>query len=890
LKKSKKVSATKSEDSVTPLMKQYNDIKSKYPDALLLFRVGDFYETFGEDAIKISAILGIILTSRNNGGSNVELAGFPHHSLDIYLPRLVREGYRVAICDQLEKPSKEKKIVKRGVTNVITPGLTLDDSILEAKANNYLCAIHIQQADHYGIAFLDLSTGEFIVAEGNQMVVDSLIQRFQPAELIFNKKEKKSIADMVRQDIPRFQMDDWVFVHETAYTKLTGHFQVNTLKGFGIEEMSSAHIAAGAILYYLELNENREVEHINKISKISQEKFMWLDRFTIQNLELVDELHHNGRSLVHILDHCSTPMGTRLLRKWVLMPLLEKNEITLRHNVVLFLIQRNAEATEMTALLKQIGDLERLISKSAMGKIQPREVLHLKRALHAVAALKDLLTLTGTEELTKIGSGLNPCQSLADEIEHTISNEAPTLISKGNAINDNVDATLDEYRYLINHSKEVMSAVLQRELESSGIQNLKLGFNNVFGYYLEVTAKHKYANVPEHWIRKQTLANAERYVTEELKELETKVLQAEAAIQEIEERIFHQLIAGINRHIEAIQANCRLIAGLDCLLSFATQAKLYHYSMPRFNDDGIIEITQGRHPIIEVMLGHEKKYIPNDLYLDQQSQQIIILTGPNMAGKSAVLRQTGLIALMAQIGSWVPAEQANLSIVDKLFTRVGASDNISGGESTFMVEMNETASIMNNLTDQSLILLDEIGRGTATYDGISIAWALAEYLHDNEAGRPKTLFATHYHELNELTAKLPRVKNYNLAVKESKDKVIFLYKLVEGGSEHSFGIHVARMAGMPQRVIDRSNQIMHHLEEQSGTLSGTRKQERKEILQALKAPAYQLSIFEMDDPNIGEIRNILLDIQPEVMTPIDCLIKLKELQELAHKSLLDKLE
>ena len=889
MKKSKKVSNTKSEDSVTPLMKQYNDIKAKYPDALLLFRVGDFYETFGEDAIKISSILGIVLTSRNNGGSNVELAGFPHHSLDIYLPRLVREGYRVAICDQLEKPSKEKKIVKRGVTNVITPGLTLDDSILEAKANNFLCAIHILQTDQYGIAFLDLSTGEFIVAEGNQMVVDSLLQRFQPAELIFNKKEKKSIQELIKQDIPRFQMDDWVFVHDTAYSKLTGQFQVNTLKGFGIEDMSAAHIAAGAILFYLELNENREVNHINKISKIAQEKYMWLDRFTIQNLELVDELHHNGRSLVHILDHCCTPMGTRLLRKWVLMPLLDKMEIQLRHNVVHFLTERTAEAQEMTALLKQIGDLERLISKSAMGKIQPREVLQMKRALHAVAALKDLLTLAATDELTKIGSGLNPCQPLVEEIERTISDEAPTLIAKGNAIKDKVDTTLDEYRYLIGHSKEVMAEILQRELESSGIQNLKLGFNNVFGYYLEVTAKHKYANVPDHWIRKQTLANAERYVTEELKELETKVLQAEAAIQDIEERIFHQMIARINRNIEKIQTNCRLIAGLDCLLSFATQAKLYHYSMPRFNDDGIIEITQGRHPIIEVMLGHEKKYIPNDLYLDQQSQQIIILTGPNMAGKSAVLRQTGLIALMAQIGSWVPAEQANLSIVDKLFTRVGASDNISGGESTFMVEMNETASIMNNLTDQSLILLDEIGRGTATYDGISIAWALAEFLHDNEAGRPKTLFATHYHELNELSVKLPRVKNFNLAVKESKDKVIFLYKLIEGGSEHSFGIHVARMAGMPQRVIDRSNQIMHHLEEQSGTLSGTRKQERKEILQALKAPAYQLSIFEMDDPNIGEIRNILLVIQPEVMTPIDCLIKLKELQELAHKSLLDKL-
>jgi len=889
LVKADKDNNNKKNDGITPLMRQYNEIKSRYPDALLLFRVGDFYETFGSDAVKIASILGIVLTSRNNGGSDVELAGFPHHSLDIYLPRLVKEGYRVAICDQLEKPSKEKKIVARGVTNVVTPGLTLDDSILHARTNNYLCALHLDRSEEFGIAFLDLSTGEFLITQGNKPVVESLFQRFRPAEIIFNKKDKKIVNELIRSEYPVYQLDDWVFSYETAYSKLLGHFRVNSLKGFGIESLQLAQAAAGAILHYLEMNENREVAHINKIAKIPQNDYMWLDRFTIQNLELVNELHSNGKSLVDILDHCNTPMGTRMLHKWILLPLLSEQTISSRHEVVDYLLQHSQFAAYISIYLKQVGDLERLISKSAMGKIQPREVLSLKKALIAIQHLKEMLSASESTELLKLQEKIRPCDQLVEVIESTIREDAPTLVVKGNFIKDGVDAQLDEYRYLISHSKDVMTEIQQREIESSGIQNLKLGFNNVFGYYLEVTAKHKNVSVPGHWIRKQTLANAERYITEELKELEVKILHAEGTIQEIEEQIYSRLITQVNEYIEVIQENCGQVARLDCLLSFAHQARIYNYARPEFNDEGKIEISQGRHPIIEVMLGHEKNYIPNDLYLDQESQQIIILTGPNMAGKSAVLRQTGLIVLMAQIGSFVPAGKASLSIVDKLFTRVGASDNISGGESTFMVEMNETASIMNNLTDRSLILLDEIGRGTATYDGISIAWALAEFLHDNEAGRPKTLFATHYHELNELTYKLPRVKNYNLAVKETKDKVVFLYKLVEGGSEHSFGIHVARMAGMPQRVIDRSNQIMHHLEEQSGTLAGVGKKERKEILQSLKAPVYQLSIFETDDPNIGEIRNILLDIQPEIMTPIDCLLKLKELQELAQKSLMEKL-
>ena len=885
--KRSKEGQTVKNDGITPLMKQYNEIKARYPDALLLFRVGDFYETFGSDAVKVAAILGIVLTSRNNGGNDVELAGFPFHSLDIYLPRLVKEGYRVAICDQLEKPSKEKKIVARGVTNVITPGLTLDDSILHSKSNNYLCALHIERDNEYGIAFLDLSTGEFLVSEGNQAIIESLFQRFQPAEIIFSKKDKKKVAEIIRDQWPVYHIDDWVFVHETGYDKILKHFNVTSLKGFGIDNLNKAHIAAGAILHYIEMNENREISHINKLSKIPQEDFMWLDRFTIQNLELVNEMHSEGRSLVDVLDNCATPMGTRMMRKWVLLPLLSKEMIQSRLNIVEFLVTDKEFCTQLNSNLKQIGDLERLISKSAMGKIQPREVLHIKKALLSAEMVKSTLNSSAATDLIDMSEMINPCHNLIQHIETIIKEEAPTLVMKGNFIKDGVHDQLDEYRYLVGHSKDVMNGVLERETEKSGIPNLKLGFNNVFGYYFEVTARHKNVIPPDNWIRKQTLANAERYITEELKELEVKILHAEGAMQEIEEKLFIQLIIKINEYIENVQSTCAQLGRLDCLLSFAYQARTYNYSKPTFNEEGKIKIDQGRHPIIEVMLGHEKKYIPNDLYLDQESQQIIILTGPNMAGKSAVLRQTGLIALMAQIGSFVPARSADLSIVDKLFTRVGASDNISGGESTFMVEMNETASIMNNLTHNSLILLDEIGRGTATYDGISIAWALAEFLHDNEAGRPKTLFATHYHELNELSNKLDRIKNFNVAVKETKDKVIFLYKLVEGGSEHSFGIHVAKMAGMPQRVVDRSNEIMHHLEEKSISLSGAGKKERKEILQALKAPVYQLSIFETDDPSIGEIRNILLDLQPELMTPIDCLIKLKELQELVQKSLID---
>ncbi len=874
-------------DGSTPLMRQYNEIKAKYPDALLLFRVGDFYETFGSDAVKVASILGIVLTSRNNGGSDVELAGFPYHSLDIYLPRLVKEGYRVAICDQLEKPSKEKKIVARGVTNVITPGLTLDDSILHSKSNNYLCAIHIANDNEYGVSFLDLSTGEFLVAEGNQAIMESLFQRFHPAEIIFCKKDKRKIHGIIRDQWPVFHIDDWVFVHETAYNKLLNHFKVISLKGFGLEFMINAHIAAGAILHYLEMNENRAINHINKLTKIPQEDYMWLDRFTIQNLELVNELHTEGKSLVDVLDHCSTPMGTRMMRKWILLPLLSIELIESRLNIVEYFVENKDLSLQLNNNLKQIGDLERLISKSAMGKIQPREVLQIKKALTCSSHVQQILSDTNEDDLIIISELINPCQHLIKLIEETIKESAPTLVLKGNFINDGVSKELDEYRYLVSHSKEVMEKMLSKETAGSGIPNLKLGFNNVFGYYFEVTARHKNVAIPENWIRKQTLANAERYITEELKELEVKILHAENAMQDIEVNLFTHLIIKINEYIENVQSTCAQLGKLDCLLSFAHQARLYNYNKPTFNNSGRIEIVQGRHPIIESMLGHEKNYIPNDLILDQDHQQIIILTGPNMAGKSAVLRQTGLIALMAQTGSFVPAQSASLSIVDKLFTRVGASDNITGGESTFMVEMNETASIMNNLTDKSLILLDEIGRGTATYDGISIAWALAEFLHDNETGRPKTLFATHYHELNELSHKLERVKNFNVAVKETKDKVIFLYKLVEGGSEHSFGIHVAKMAGMPQRIIDRSTEIMHQLEEKSITLSGSNKKQTKQILQALKAPVYQLSIFETDDPVIGEIRNILLDLQPEIMTPIDCLIKLKELQELVQKSILE---
>lgn len=888
MSKRKKNSAENVTQHVTPLMQQYYSVKAQYPDALVLFRVGDFYETFGEDAIKTAGILGIILTARNNGGSNVELAGFPHHSLDIYLPKLVRAGHRVAICDQLEKPSKEKKIVRRGVTNVVTPGLTSDDSILHAKNNNYLCSIHADGQEDFGVAFLDISTGEFLISQGDMMMIESLFQRFQPAEVIFAKKEKKKMLEFTRDQWPYFTIDDWVFQHDTCYEKLISHFKVSSLKGFGIEGMNSGHIAAGVALHYLQMNQNKDIAHINRIAKIPQEEYMWLDRFTIRNLELVNEMQAEGRSLLDVMDHNATPMGYRMMRKWILLPLLSQELIESRLNIVQYFLENPTLSNELHTTLRQIGDLERLISKSAMGRIQPREVIQLRKALLANEQIRQRLLETDRKDLTLIGELINPCTPLTTLIGEMIREEAPTLITKGNVINDNVDETLDEYRYLVHHSKEAMEAVLEAETEKSNVPNLKLGFNNVFGYYFEVTARHKQMTPPAHWIRKQTLANAERYITDDLKELETKILHAELHIQEIEEELYSQLVIRINEYIELIQVNCIQLGKLDCLRSFAHQASLYNYNRPEFNDVGVMDITQGRHPIIESVFGHEKKYIPNDIMLDTQVQQVIILTGPNMAGKSAVLRQTGLISLLGQIGSFVPAAKANLSIIDKLFTRVGASDNISGGESTFMVEMNETASIMNNVTDRSLILLDEIGRGTSTYDGISIAWSIAEYLHDNDIGRPKTLFATHYHELNELAGKLERVKNYNVAVKETKDRVIFLYQLQPGGSEHSFGIHVAKMAGMPNRIIKRATDIMHQLEANSASLTGVNHNVHKEVLQNLQTPIYQLSIFETENQEIGSIREILLSLQPDSMTPIESLLKLKELQDLVVKSLQNK--
>ncbi len=869
---------------LTPLMQQYHEVKGKYPGAIVLFRVGDFYETFGSDAVKVSEILNIVLTSRNNGGSDVELAGFPNHSLDIYLPKLVRAGYRVAICDQLEKPTKGKKLVERGVTSVVTPGLTLDESLLDNGSNNYLASLHYADADHWGVALLDISTGEFIIDEGNLQAIESLFQRFRPSELIYNKADRKAIESQFQDKYSTFKMDEWIYHESTAQEKLLQHFKVASLKGYGIQEMNLAQVAASAILYYLEINENKSIGHINKISRIPREEYMWLDRFTIRNLELIPEVT-DSRSLLEVIDHCHTPMGSRMLKKWLLMPLLDIEAIKARQTIVHYLLEDRILSEKLNVLLKRIGDLERLLSKSAMGRIQPREVNTLCDAIETSALCRQELISTDKPELQMIGEAINPCISLSQQIRQIIKKDAPALVTKGNFICDGVNTELDEYRYLIANNKEIMARILEKESEASGIPNLKIGFNNVFGYYFEVTQKHKHTVMPDYWIRKQTLTNSERYITEEIKQLEDKILHAEQNIQEIEEQIFHKLTLTINEHIALLQANCLQIAALDCQGAFAHQAVQFNYCRPEFNTESRLEIKQGRHPIIEVLYGHEKNYIPNDLYMDADSPQIIIITGPNMAGKSAILRQTGLICLLSQIGSYVPAMAADIPIIDKLFTRVGASDNIMGGESTFMVEMNETASIINNLSDKSLILLDEIGRGTSTYDGLSIAWALVEYLHDNPTGRPKTLFATHYHELNELGNKLERVENFHVAVKELSDRIVFLYQLLPGGSEHSFGIHVAKMAGLPEDIIQRAQIILKQLENSSLKKEGNKKEKIREALSNLSVNSYQLSIFETSDPSIGAIRELLLALNTDTMTPVECLLKLKELQNLVVESL-----
>lgn len=874
--------ATADGNKVTPLMQQYYKVKTKHPDAILLFRVGDFYETFGEDAVAASKALGIVLTSRNNGGNDVELAGFPFHSLDMYLPRLVRAGYRVAICEQLEKPSPQKKIVKRGVTEVVTPGVAVDDKLLDHKTNNYLAALSFGKKDEVALALLDISTGEFLVCEGDWAYADKLLQSFNPSEVLFSKEHRKEFEKRFGDKFYVYALDEWVFTHEYAREKLLGQFEVHNLKGFGVEEMAQAQIAAGAILHYLATTENKNLRHVSAISRIQPEKYVWLDRFTIRNLELLHSPFETGVPLIKVLDQTISPMGARLLRKWVVLPLKNLREIESRLDVVQLFLEDAELSHLLETQFRMVGDLERLISKVPLGKINPREVMQLRRALLAIEPVKEALASCEDEHLVKLSEGLNPCPVLRDQIERQIVEDPPVNVSKGGVIADGYSEDLDDLRNTINNSKELLLKIQQSEIERTGINSLKVGFNTVFGYYIEITNKYK-DQVPSDWIRKQTLTNGERFITDELKRLEAKILGAEERILELEEQLFQQLVFAIADYIQPVQHNANLIARLDCLLSFARVAAKNQYCRPEINEGLAIDIIEGRHPVIEQQLPLGESYVPNDVHLDSDNQQILMITGPNMSGKSALLRQTALVCLMAQMGSFVPARNASIGVVDKVFTRVGASDNISSGESTFMVEMNETASIMNNISDRSLILLDEIGRGTSTYDGISIAWAIAEYLHSNGYARPKTLFATHYHELNELADRFERVKNYHVATREVGQKVLFLRKLEPGGSQHSFGIHVAKMAGMPRSIVERANQILEQLEQKHIETDTDNENElsavKKPATQHIAAPI-QLSIFETVDPVAGRLKSTLSDLDLNRMTPIDCMLKLNELKKM----------
>jgi len=869
------------EQKETPLNKQYNQIKAKYPGALLLFRVGDFYETFGEDAIRASKILGIVLTRRNNGGSHEELAGFPHHSLDNYLPKLVRAGERVAICDQLEDPSTAKGIVKRGVTELVTPGVSMNDNVLDTRRNNYLAAVHVGNDDSYGIAFLDISTGEFMTAQGNAAYVDKMLQGFTPSEVLFCKKHKQEFNQLFGGKFHTFQLEDWCFGYDYGYEQLTTHFNTTTLKGFGIENLSLGIIAAGVILHYLKETEHKEVSHISKVTRLEEEKYVWLDRFTVRNLELVFPQQEGGVPLIQILDQTVTPMGARLLRRWVVLPLKEKLPIEERLNTVEFFLHNDELHESVTQHLKQIGDLERLISKVAVRRISPREMVQLKKSLKQIGPIKEILsqiaaTHTSYAVLSKHADQLNLCTFLIDKIEKELREDAPLLINQGGMIKDGIDAELDELHAISREGKGFLLKLQNEEMERTGIPSLKIAYNRVFGYYLEVTNSHK-NKVPEEWIRKQTLVNCERYITPELKEYEEKILNAEDKISAIEFRLFSALILTAAEYVGTIQQNAVIISSLDALGSFASIAKKNNYIKPVINDDKILDIRDGRHAVIEQQLPLGESYVPNDVYLDNETQQIIIITGPNMAGKSALLRQTALIVLMAQMGCYVPAKAATIGIVDKIFTRVGASDNLSRGESTFMVEMTETASILNNLSDRSLVLMDEIGRGTSTYDGVSIAWAITEYLHNQPLVKPKTLFATHYHELNQLSEDFPRIKNFNVAVKEVDNKVIFLRKLKPGGSAHSFGIHVAQIAGMPQPIVLRASEIMHHLEKDHVAEKHTKK------IKEMPKNNYQLSIFEPTDPRLEQLKESLSLIDVNTLSPIEALLKLNEFQKMIQK-------
>ncbi|WP_051360151.1 DNA mismatch repair protein MutS [Adhaeribacter aquaticus] len=857
-------------------MKQYNAIKTKHPGALLLFRVGDFYETFGEDAIKAAKILDIVLTKRGNGtASEVALAGFPHHSLDTYLPKLVRAGQRVAICDQLEDPKMVKGIVKRGVTELVTPGVSFNDQVLERKSNNYLAALHIGR-DQTGIAFLDISTGEFITAQGNQEYVRKLLQNFNPAEILFCKRAKEEFFTNFNQDYCHYALDEWVFGYDFAYENLTRHFNTASLKGFGIENLREGIIAAGCILHYLSETQHHDIKHIAAISRLEEDKYVWLDKFTVRNLELIYPQQAEGIPLIQILDQTVTPMGARLLKKWVVLPLKEISQIQRRLDTVEALIKNQELLQDVVHYLKQINDLERLISKVAVKRINPRELLQLSRALEALLPIKELMAYSNIPALQKLAGQLAPCEELREEIKAKVKPDAPMLTNLGNIINNGIHEELDELRKIAFSGKDYLLQLQQREAKNTGITSLKIAYNKVFGYYLEVTHAHK-DKVPQEWIRKQTLVNAERYITEELKTYEEKILNAEDRIFSIEQQLFNELVLSLADYVPQIQQNAKVIGMIDCLASFASTAVQFNYVKPDVNENKVLNIKKGRHPVIERQLPLGEGYIPNDILLDTDEQQVMVITGPNMAGKSALLRQTALIVLMAQIGSFVPAEAAEVGIIDKIFTRVGASDNLSRGESTFMVEMTETASILNNLSDRSLVLMDEIGRGTSTYDGISIAWAIVEHLHNHPKSRAKTLFATHYHELNQLAEDLPRVRNYNVSVKEAGDKILFMRKLVPGGSEHSFGIHVAQMAGMPNDVVIRANEIMHHLEKDKISKGDGKK------LSQMPKQKLQLNMFELNDPLMIKIRELFDKLDINTITPVEALLKLNELKMLSNE-------
>ena len=876
----------KKTDTESPLMKQHAELKKKFPDAMLLFRVGDFYETFGEDARRASQVLGITLTRKaSGGGSYCDLAGIPYHALEQYLPRLVRAGMRVAICEQLEDPKTTKGLVKRGITELVTPGVAYNDMVLEVKENNFLCGLHLTDKVH-GVSFLDVSTGEFYVAQGDLAYIDKLLSNFHPSEVVLQRKKLHWFHEQFAERYYCNTFDDWVFAPDFAHELLLKQFGTTSLKGFGVEDLDMGIIAAGAVLYYLQDTQHNRTANICKLTRVEPDRYVWLDKFTIRNLELISSPNEKARTLLDVLDQTLTPMGSRLLRRWILMPMKERAAIEERLSVVDGLVRDESLRRELSQQVKAVGDLERLITKAAVGRINPREMLQLQRSLEAVGEIRDVCGRSGNEALAVMAEHLNPCAMLSERIAHEIVSDPPAKVEKGGVMAQGVDEELDRLRSMSGSGKEYLMSLQQKESEATGIPSLKIGFNNIFGYYFEVYNTHK-DKVPAEWVRRQTLTNAERYITPELKEYEDQILGAEERIQALEVQLFNQLMSAVAEYVQPVQYDAQMVAQLDCLMSFAEVSLAHNYCRPELNDGDTIAICEGRHPVIETQMPPGEQYVSNDVLLDRDKQQIIIITGPNMSGKSALLRQTALIVLMAQMGCYCPARKATIGIVDKVFTRVGASDNISSGESTFMVEMNETSSILNNVSDRSLVLLDEIGRGTSTYDGISIAWAITEYLHNNKKARPKVLFATHYHELIEMEGRYERIRNYHVSVKELDGRVIFLRKLEPGGSEHSFGIHVARLAGMPPQVVNRADAMLQELERKSEKPldeDGPKKPKKaKKMVETDASNGVQLSFIQLDDPTLLEIRDKILDIDIDTLTPIEALLKLNEIKKIVAK-------